>query len=189
MPRAIAFFQPGWADWEAGPVLAMLRELGDFEVSVATPDGGPQVSIGGVRASADTAFDKVAATDAEVFLVIGSDAWPKFHDEAFFALLRQAAAAETVIGAIRAGTVAAARAGLFASAAHTSNGRDWLARTAPDYSGAEHYVETPKAVAAGRLVSAAGSAPSSFCAEILKLAVSEKAAAMSNEEFAAEWRT
>lgn len=189
MGRVIAFFQPGWADWEAGPVLAMLREAGRFAVTVVTPDGGPQTSIGGVRAAADGAFREVKGTDADIYLVIGSDAWPTWRDQGFYELLNSAMAAERIVGAICAGTVAAARAGLFAGRPHTSNGFGWLARHAPDYPGAEHYVDTPRAVTAGRLVSAPGSAPQTFCSAILRLAAPEQASLIADNDamMAREW--
>jgi len=124
--RVMAFFQPGWADWEAGPVLAMLREQCGAEVTVVTPAGGPVTSIGGLRAAADGVFGAVRATDANVFLAIGSDEWPGFHDEAFFGLMRAILESGAVLGVICAATVAAARAGLFGGRPHTSNGRAWL---------------------------------------------------------------
>ena len=188
MTRVVAFFQPGWADWEAGHVLALLREQFRAEVIIATPDGGPQTSIGGVRALADAAFADIRPDSAEVFLVIGSDAWPGFKDLAFFQLLREALAGGALVGAICAGTVAAARAGLFEGRAHTSNGRDWLAGEAPGYAGAQAYVDTPKAVVDGRLVSAGGLAAETFAIEILHLVapqhraeILEHAAAMGRE--------
>ncbi len=54
MTVAVAFLQPGWADWEAGSVLAYLREYCGVQVEIATPDGEPQTSIGGVLAAART---------------------------------------------------------------------------------------------------------------------------------------
>ena len=189
MLRVIAFFQPGWADWEAGPVLAMLREHMRAEIRILTPDGGPQTSIGGVRAAADGRFGEAAAADAEVFLAIGSDAWTGFHDQAFFGLMRTALAEDKIVGAICAGTVAAARAGLFAGRAHTSNGRGWLAGEAPGYAGADAYVDTPRAVTAGRLVSAPGSAPGTFSSAILRLVAPEHAGAIAENDamMAREW--
>src|SRR5450432_1692652 len=34
MTRVVAFFQPGWADWEAGSVLALLREHFGAKISI-----------------------------------------------------------------------------------------------------------------------------------------------------------
>ena len=150
-------------------MLALLCEQFGATLRVASPDSGPQTSIGGMRALSDVRFNAVTADAAEVFLAIGSDSWPTLHDAAFFGLLSEALTAGKFVGEICAATVVAAGAGLFKGRPHTSNGLDWLGRHAPGYTGAEHYVETPRAVTAGRLVSAPGSAPGSFASAICML--------------------
>jgi putative intracellular protease/amidase len=169
MTIAVAFLQPGWADWEAGPVLALLHGTFDVQVEVATPDGEPQTSIGGVMAAADYRFDDPVLADADVFLLIGSDAWTTYDDPAVLALLRQAHADGKIVAAICAGTVVAARARLFEGKAHTSNGRDWLAEQVPGYGGADGYVDSPRAVTDGKLVSAPGGAPQTFAIAVARL--------------------
>jgi putative intracellular protease/amidase len=124
MTIAVAFLQPGWADWEAGQVLAALREYYGVQIEIATPDGEPQTSIGGVLAAADYKFADPVLSDADVFLLIGSDAWVGYRDEAFDSLLRQSLATATVAPQICGATVAVARAGLLAGKAHTSNGAE-----------------------------------------------------------------
>lgn len=170
MTRVVAFLQPGWADWEAGPVLAYLRAHAGAEVKIATPDGGPQPSIGGVVAQSDIAFGDVGPDEADIYLAIGSDAWPGYQDEAFFRLLQDAHANGNVVGAICGATVAAARAGLFEGRRHTSNDRAWLAEIASGYLGAELYQDVHHAVVDNRVVSAGGVAPNTFAIEILNLA-------------------
>lgn len=189
MTRVVAFFQPGWADWEAGSVLALLREHFAARVVIATPNGRAQTSIGGVRAAADVGFADVGPADADIFLAIGSEAWPKFHDERFFGLLRGALEDHRIVGAICAATVAVARAGLFAGRRHTSNGRAWLAGHAPDYRGQADYVDSPRAISDGRLVSAPGTAPGTFASEVLKILAPEHAAAIAANDarMAREW--
>jgi putative intracellular protease/amidase len=189
MTKVVAFFQPGWADWEAGTVLALLTEEFGGEIRIATPGGGPETSIDGVRAAADGAFAEIGPADADVFLAIGSDAWPGFHDEAFFDLLRRALAADRIVGAICAATVAAARAGVLDGRAHTSNGRDWLLRHAPAYAGHESYVDQPSAVTDRGLVTAAGLAPGTFAGAILRMVAPEHAPAIAAHEkdMAREW--
>jgi putative intracellular protease/amidase len=173
MTIAVAFLQPGWADWEAGAVLAYLREYCGVQIEIATPDGEPQTSIGGVLAAADYKFADPVLADAEVLLLIGSDAWTTYDDPALFSLLRQSHADGKIIGAICAGTVAAARAGLLTGKAHTSNDRDWLAKTAQGYAGGEGYVDSAKAVTDGKLVTASGLAPVTFSAAIGRLVAPE----------------
>jgi putative intracellular protease/amidase len=182
MTKTIAFFQPGWADWEAGSVLPLLKLFCKADVSVVTPDGAPVTSIGGVRAAADGAFADVAADDADVFVAIGSDAWINYHDEQYFEVLRHALERGRVVGAICAATIGAARAGLFNSRSHTSNGREWLQRHVPDYAGAALYEDTARAVSNDRLVTAPGSAPNTFAASILRLIRPEAEQAIAENE-------
>ncbi|MBI5545979.1 MAG: DJ-1/PfpI family protein [Deltaproteobacteria bacterium] len=174
MKRAIAFLQPGWADWELGPVLAGLRFYLQYETLIASPDGRPVTSMGGVRANADLAFATASLNDRPLLLLIGSEAWSGFRDEGLLALLRQSRDQGWVIGAICAGTVAAARAGLLEGRAHTSNGRRWLLEQAPGYAGAEGYRDEKHAVADGQLVAAPGSAPNTFAAELFRLAAPDR---------------
>ena len=187
--RAIAFLQPGWADWEAGFVLGFLRDHLGAEVAVATPDGKPQTSIGGLTVQADLAFGDVSPTEADIFLVIGSDEWPGFRDEVLFGLLRDILAADKVLGLICAATIAGVRSGIFQGRSHTSNSRKWLAYHVGDYPGSDRYVDSVKAVTDGRLVTAPGSAPGTFAAAILRLAAPDRpeVADQTAAEMAAEW--
>lgn len=173
MTVAVAFLQPGWADWEAGGVLALLREHLKVQIEVATPTGDPETSIGGILAAADYRFDDPVLSDADLFILIGSDEWSKGENPAISSLLRQAFADGKPIAAICAGTTALARAGLFEGRKHTSNGKDWLEGVVPGYAGSEHYVDTPKAVSDGKVVSASGLAPVTFAAAVARLVAPE----------------
>lgn len=176
MTRCVALFNHGWADWESGFVLAALREYFGFSVRIATPGGVEVTSIGGVRAAADLAFDAVDPADADLLLVIGSARWIEVEDPAVTALLRQADAAGLAIGAICAGTLAAARAGLLDDRPHTSNAQAFLRSRAAGYGGASFYQNTPRAVTGRNLVTAPGSAPASFAVAVLRLAAAEREA-------------
>lgn len=176
MKRCVALFHHGWADWEAGFVLAALREYFGFEVRIATPGGADVLSIGGVRAAADLAFTAVDPADLDVLLVIGSASWIDGDNPEVVDLLRRAEAEGKVIGAICAGTLAAARAGLLDDRPHTSNALDFLKQKASGYGGAAAYVDVPRAVTGGRLVTAPGSAPGTFSVAVLRLAAPEQAA-------------
>lgn len=169
MKRCIALFNHGWADWESGFVLAALREHFGFAVRIATPDGAEVTSIGGVRAAADLAFDAVDPADTDLLLVIGSAQWIETEDKAVSELLRRADATGLPIGAICAGTLAAARAGLLDDRPHTSNALDFLRARAPAYGGGGLYQDRPTAVIGGNLVTAPGSAPASFAVAVLRL--------------------
>jgi putative intracellular protease/amidase len=182
MTVAVAFLQPGWADWEAGAVLALLREHLKVQIEVATPTGDPETSIGGVLAAADYRFDDPVLSDADLFILVGSEAWSEGETPAISALIRQALADGKPVAGICAGTTALARAGLFAGRKHTSNGKDWLEGVVPGYAGAEHYVDTPKAVTDGKLVSASGLAPVTFAAAVARLVAPEQEALIAEYE-------
>lgn len=176
MTRCVALFHHGWADWEAGFVLAALREHFGVQVRIATPAGAEVMSIGGVRAAADLAFEAVNPADLDVLLVIGSASWIDGDNPEVVDLLRRTGAAGRVIGAICAGTLAAARAGLLETRPHTSNALDFLKARAAGYGGDAAYVDTPRAVTGGRVVTAPGSAPASFSVALLRLVAPDKEA-------------
>ena len=173
MTVAVAFLQPGWADWEAGAVLALLRRELKVQIEIATPTGDPETSIGGILAAADYRFDDPVLSDADLYILIGSDVWTEGENDAVSALIRQAFADGKPVAGICAGTTALARAGLFEGRKHTSNGQDWLKGVVPGYAGAEHYVDSARAVTDGKLVSASGLAPVTFAAAVARLAAPE----------------
>lgn len=173
--RCVALLHEGWADWESGPVLALLREFFGWSVLVATPDGGVATSIGGVRALGDLAFAEVDPTQHDLVLVIGSERWFKEEDPRVSAIMRSAVAAHVPLGAICGAVVQAARAGLLDDRAHTGNGREELAEKAPNYRGTALYREVAHAVADRGVVTASGEAPRTFAAEIARLLHPESA--------------
>ncbi|MDI1366406.1 MAG: DJ-1/PfpI family protein [bacterium] len=191
MTVAAVFLQPGWADWEAGSVLALLRRDLGVQIEVATPDGEPQTSIGGLLVAADYRFDDPALSDADVYLLIGSDAWSDYRDEVVLGMLRQAVADGKIVGAICGATVAMARARLLDGRAQTANSQAWLEGEAPGYAGAAGYVDQPRAVTSGKVVTASGLAPVSFAAAVARLIAPEAEAEIATFEglFAKEFAT
>ena len=76
--RIYTYLQGGWADWECGYVLAGLRRNLGCEVVVASPNGTPVTSIGGLRVAADVRFDSIEPSPDAGYLLIGSDDWLEF---------------------------------------------------------------------------------------------------------------
>ncbi len=139
-------------------------------------------SIGGVRAAADLAFADVTPEDLDLLLVIGSERWAEEPNREVVDLLRRVSGAGKPIGAICAGTLAAARAGLLDDRAHTSNSLGFLQAKAGGYGGARRYVDSPRAVSDGGVVTAPGSAPGSFAVAVLRLAAPGQAALIDRYE-------
>ena len=167
--KRIAVLLPdGFADWEIGMLAASAREQFAAEIRSLTPNGEPVDSIGGMRAFADGRFAEADDTAFDALVTCGSDAWA-VDDLGVGAIMAATLARGTPVGVICGATIPAARVGLFAGRAHTSNGRDWLAGIVPGYAGAEHYREGCEAVRGGKLVSAPGTAPATFAIELLTL--------------------
>ncbi len=162
-------FVQGYADWEFGLLSAAIgggEEWFDGRVIALSPQAGPLRSIGGLLLTPERGTKPEDNNDLDAVAVIGSDGWSDDPPD-IAPLLKSVAARGGVTGGICAGTLALARAGLFAKAAHTSNGREWIAQCVPGYQGQENYRDVPRAVGDGRIVSAPGSAPGTFAVEFL----------------------
>ena len=162
-------FIEGYADWEFGLLSASVGEWFPGRVVALSPGAKPVRSIGRLMLTPERATDAESNRDLDAVAVIGSDGWAGADAPDVGPLLTSIARRNGVVGGICAGTLALARAGLFAKAAHTSNGRDWISGLVPDYTGNEHYRDVPHAVADGRIISAPGSAPGTFATEFLRI--------------------
>jgi putative intracellular protease/amidase len=160
-------FIQGFADWELGHLAGAAVEWFGAQAVALTPEGKPVVSIGGFTLLGQRGLSAEENKNLHAVAVIGSDAWSAANAPDLRPLLRAVAGRGGVVGAICAGTLALARAGLFAERAHTSNGRDWILEKVPDYPGAAHYRDVPHAVTDHRIISAPGSAPGTFAVAFL----------------------
>lgn len=156
-----------YADWEYGLLAASAVEWFGARALALTPGGKTVASAAGLRLSGDRGLDAAANADLDAVAVIGSDLWPTQEAPDVSGLLTSVAARGGVVGGICGGTLALARARLFANARHTSNGRKWILEHLPGYSGAARYQDVPHAVADGRIVSAPGNAPGTFAHQFL----------------------
>lgn len=165
--RIAVLLNEAFADWEVGYLTAAARDFLGAEVKYFTPHGKEVTSEGGLRVLADGRFDEVDVAKFGALIVCGSGKWaePGAHD--ISALLKAADASKRIIGVICAGTLTAARAGLFDERAHTSNDLKWLAEHVPGYRGRAHYRSGNEAVTDGNLVSAPSSAAASFASAVL----------------------
>ena len=165
--KTIGFiFIQGFADWEYGLLSGFAVDLfGARPVALGAHD--ELVSMSRFRLRPERSLNPVENKDLDAVVVVGSDGWaePAALDPS--PLLTAVVERGGVVGGICAGTLALARAGLFAAARHTSNGRDWILRHEPNYLGQAHYQDVPHAVADSHIVSAPGSAPGTFALEFL----------------------
>ena len=165
--RIAVLLNEAFADWEVGYLTASARDFLGGEVKYFTPHGKEVTSEGGLRAASDGRFDEVDAGKFGAIIVCGSGKWAEEKPHDISALLKEANEKKRIIGVICAGTLTAARAGLFDDRSHTSNGAKWLAENAATYRGASKYRDVNEAVVDGNLISAPGSAPASFARAVL----------------------
>ncbi len=156
-----------FADWEYGLLAAAAARWFGVSVSVLTPGGGAVSSMAGLSVTSGGALEAADSGDLDAVALIGSDGWSADDPPDPGALLRAVHGKGGVVGAICGGTVALARSGLMDGRAHTSNDRQWLKDAAGAYRGMDGYVDTPAAVADDRVVTAPGTAPTTFAAEML----------------------
>lgn len=161
MTKLVILLSEGFADWETAILAATARGWYGVEVAQSTIDGAPVISAGGL--TVHPASPLVEALDgADALVLCGGTAWRTAPPD-ISAVLK---AFKGPIGAICDATRALAGAGLLEGVCHTSNDADTLAEVA-GYGGSRHYIASPVAVRDGRIVTAPGTAPVSFMAEVL----------------------
>ncbi len=161
MTKITFLLSNGFADWEYASLAATARSWYGVETAFVTPAGGAVTSAGGLATADLDRLDPANVGDALV--LIGGTAWRQDPPKIGVAL--DALGENVVIGAICDATRALAGAGLLDGVVHTSNDADTL--DVEGYDGAASFVPGPKAVRDGRIVTAAGTAPTSFMAELL----------------------
>jgi putative intracellular protease/amidase len=158
----------GVADWEIGPILPSARTWFGDRVMVASLDGEPVLSMGGLRIQPDAAFADLPLLQADLWLLPGSERWQEGEIAPLSEALRARIAAGKPVAAICGATLALANAGLLNAAAHTSNSPEFLSEYAKGYSGSAHY-RAERVLRDGNLITAPGSSPVSFAVECLRM--------------------
>lgn len=177
MTRLAFVLIEGFADWEPALLAALARESFGAEVVFAAPGGWAVTSIGGLEARPAAALESLRAEDFEALIVVGSEGWQRAEVRApVVPSVTAAEAAGRVVGGICGGTLVLAEAGLLRGRPHTSNSLAFLQTHVAGYDGASSYVDRPTAVAGGRVVTAPGTAPTTFAIEVSRLLWPERVA-------------
>jgi len=158
----------GVADWEIGPILPAAREWFGDSIVVASIDGQPVDSIGGLRILPETSFADLSPLDADLWLLPGSDRWQEGEISALSDALRTRVATGKPVAAICGATLALANAGVLDANPHTSNSPEFLAQHAPAYAGSAHYRKA-HVISENGVITAPGSSPMSFALACLRL--------------------
>ena len=156
----------GYSDWEIAPLAGVGKAFYGADIRFVSPEGGSVTSIAGLSVSGLEKFD---APEEGVVVICGGPAFEQGNPE-LSTRLKKAREAGCVIAGICGGTIALARAGMLDGVEHTSNGPGYLQQHAEEYAGAGSYVDQPRAIRAGDIITAPAPAPASFAAEVLAAA-------------------
>lgn len=175
MTRTIALcLIDGFADWEFGYLAGAARGWLGCEVRVVSTIRGPVASIGGLHTPGERLLTEIRTGEYDGIAVIGSDKWEGEASTIAAPVLAGIYHEGMVVGGICGGTAPLARAGVLDDRPHTSNSAAFLEKV-EGYRGAAHYVDTPRAVRSGHLVTAPGSAPGTFAVEFLTALLPDRA--------------
>ncbi|MCZ4279975.1 DJ-1/PfpI family protein [Kiloniella laminariae] len=166
MTKIAVLLTQGFADWEYALIAGTGGPFYGLDIRFFTPVTGEVQSQGGLTALVSQDLDAMAQWEPEAVVVVGGMIWETDQAPDISGPLKAQHARGAAVAGICGGTLALARAGLLDELRHTSNDPDFLTRNAATYAGSAHYVSSPGAVSAGRVITAPGTAPASFTAEI-----------------------
>jgi putative intracellular protease/amidase len=165
MSKIAVLLTPDYADWECGYIMGLGRGYYDVTSVICTPRGEAVRSMGGLTVQAEQ--DARILDDAEGLVICGGMHWESEAAHDVGPLARGYLARGGFVAAICGGTLALARSGLLDDVAHTSNARHFLETAGPAYQGAELYRQQPS-IADGQIITAPGTAPASFAANVFR---------------------
>lgn len=168
MIRAITILTANFSDWETALINSAGRSYYGFDTRFAAPGGQPVTSSGGLIVTPHLATEEIRLDETDVLIVCGGTIWKSAHAPDITDLVAAAHKRNCIIAGICDGTRVLAQAGVLDYVRHTSNSKENLSELG--YGGAASYQDVPYAVADGRVITAPGSAPASFMAEILRAA-------------------
>jgi putative intracellular protease/amidase len=157
----------GFADWECALLMATARaELG-VDLLVASPGGTVVTSMGGLHITPHLPAKALTPAEFDGLVLCGGTIWETAAAPDLSHTIRAFHAEDRVVAAICGATLALAASGILNRSDHTGNSAESLSAV-PGYRGHSHYRDQPQAVRSGRLVTAAGTAPVSFAAEVFR---------------------
>jgi putative intracellular protease/amidase len=166
MAKVAIILTQGFADWEYALIAGAGGPFYGLDVQYFSPQTGQIASQGGLAALVSQDLDMLSSWSADVVVVVGGTIWETDNAPDIGKLLKTLHAGGACIAGICGGTLALARAGLLNDVAHTSNDADFLKQNAAGYTGDAHYQSSASAISAGRVITAAGTAPVGFTAAV-----------------------
>ena len=170
MQKVAVLLAEGFADWEYALIGGTGGPFYGLEIQYVTLGAAHLTSQGGMLVRVDHTAGDLAQMHPGVIVVIGGTIWETDRVPDVGAALRAHHAGGGTVAGICGGTLALARAGLLDNCAHTSNDPAFLTDHAAGYTGQGHYVNQSAAVRDASVITAPGTAPVSFAAEVFRAA-------------------
>lgn len=162
------FLFDGFSDWEIAYLGPEMRQSRKAEPVYFTADGYSVTSAGGLTVSPDASLQDIAVADFGMLVLPGGEAWEKEPLTIMNPLLRNFQMAGKFIAAICSATTFLAQNGYLENVKHTSNALSYLKQFAPAYRGDALYVSDQFAVSDRNIITANGTAPVAFSADIFR---------------------
>ncbi len=169
MTKIALLLSPGFADWEYALIAGTGGPFYGLDIRFFAPDPGKLTSQGGLVCDVAAGLEDLEQWDPEIVVVVGGMIWETSSAPDLRALLQHQTQKGGAVAAICGGTLALARAGILDGVSHTSNSAEFL-QSAEAYQGRTRYVDSSRAVEDNRIVTAPGTAPVTFTAEVFRLA-------------------
>lgn len=166
MIRAITILTENFSDWETALINSAGRCYFGFDTRFATPGGNPVTSSGGMLVTPHLAIEAIKLEEIDLLMVCGGTIWQTEQAPDITNLVATAYRGNVVVAGICDGTRVLAQSGVLDTVLHTSNSAENLSSL--NYAGAAYYQNVPYAVADRRVITAPGTAPVSFMAEVLR---------------------
>lgn len=167
MKQLAIILTEGFADWECAPLMGTAKGHLGIECVVASPSGAGVTSMGGLATIPAVAVEDLDPIEFAGVVICGGTSWGAGRAPVLDNVLWDFRDKNRLVAGICAGTLSLAKAGLLNSVDHTSNSRGFL-ETVSCYRGEAQYRDVAYAVTCDAIVTAPGTAPMTFMAEILR---------------------
>ncbi len=158
----------GFADWEYGLLAGLGTAYYGIDIEFFAPKAGEVQSLGGLCCTISQELEGISEWSPKAIIVVGGSIWETENAPDISNLLKMQHKNGGIVAGICGGTLALARAELLNEALHTSHNVDFLSKNAKCYKGSAFFQEATCAVSDKLIITAAGTAPVSFTAEIFK---------------------
>lgn len=155
-----------FADWECALLMATARADLGVDLIMASPGGTVVTSRGGLCITPHLPAETLVPAEFDGLVLCGGPIWEAAAAPDLSDAIRAFHGEGRVVAAICGATLALAASGILDATEHTANSAASLS-TVAGYQGHGRYRDQPRALRSGRVVTAAGTAPVSFAAEVL----------------------